>query len=196
MRLRRALLCGLAIGLVATTGANAASRPKPKTLCNMLSDPSGDGKWKNAPQVVTSPALDVTGGDVATGPKTLVAVMRVTTTDTSSDNFAKTLGYWWKFSAVAGGTRYLFTVRRSIGPTPTETWTATVGDVDVPFTHSTTPTSFIWTVKRSDVKAMSRPRQVWMNFTGTSNAMSSTADDADTRTTRYPDRAPSCVKAA
>jgi hypothetical protein len=194
MRLRRALLCGLAIGLVATSGANAATRPRPKTLCNMLTDVGGDGTWTAA----KSDALDIVGADLATGPKELVAVLRMKTTANDSDPYREVFGFTWQMSTVAGGIRYLFTVRRGIGPAA-YIWEVIVGDSTLPAASYTTkinPTSFEWHLKRADVKALARPKLVFGTWSAQTKAFSSSADQAENRTNKYPDRSPSCVKAS
>jgi hypothetical protein len=194
MRLRRTLLCGLAIGLVASSGAaNAASRPKPKTLCNMLTDVTGDGTWTAA----KSDALDIVGADLATGKNELVAVLRMKTTANDADPYREAFGFTWQMSTIAGGVRYLFTVRRGIGPA-NYIWEVFVGDSTLPaaaYTYKINPTSFEWHLKRSEVKALARPKLVFGTWTAQTKAFSSSADQADNRTNKYPDRALSCVKA-
>jgi hypothetical protein len=199
MRLRHALLCSLAIGLVASSGAaNAASRPKPKTLCNMFTDVAGDGTWDFGSPAVKSDALDILGGDIATGAKELVAVLRVKTTANDADTFRETLGYEWLMSGVAGGTRYTFAVRRGLGPSAPYIWTVTVGDTTLgsdAYTFKINPTSFEWHLTRAKVKAMARPKLTWGSWSASTSALSSSADQAENSKNKYPDRAPSCVKA-
>src|SRR4051794_35443756 len=76
----RSLLPVLAVlAVLVAPAAHAATykKHKPaKKYCNSLKDQSGDGKWLLVP-VVSSPELDVISGDIATGSKTLVGVLRL-----------------------------------------------------------------------------------------------------------------------
>lgn len=67
---RMRTLAVVAVVLVAAGGAVAEARSKPKPpLCNLVTDNTGDVVTGNA-------TLDIVGGDVATTPKMLTAVIR------------------------------------------------------------------------------------------------------------------------
>jgi hypothetical protein len=193
MRARTALIATLAVAVGATTTpAMAAVKKKPVVkLCNLLTDAKDDGTWDTT-AAVKSPALDVQSADISTGPKTLVAVLRVGSTNTKSDNWAN-LGYIWNLGATAGGVRYAFQVRRGYGGLSQNT-EASVSGVAVPHTFAVVGNTFVWTIDRAKVPQMARPKLVWGDFAANSNVMSSTADTSSSEK-KYPDRAASCVVA-
>lgn len=70
VRFRSALAVSLCLGLVGAGAASAAATPKP--VCNLITDPTGDGG------VATSSGdLDIVSGDVATNGKAITAVLRL-----------------------------------------------------------------------------------------------------------------------
>jgi hypothetical protein len=195
MRLRRTALCVLALALVAPSAAYAKKpppKPKPKA-CNLLVDATGDGTWSLMP-VVKSPALDIVSGDIATGPKYLVAVLRMASTDLAADTYSN-LGYSWTFAATSLGVSYTFSVRTGIGRTGKPIAGASAGSTGVPFDFKIEGSTYKWTVKRSDLPNLARPRNIFSEFRAQTDVESSSADTALTTTTRYADKAPSCVAA-
>lgn len=80
------VIAGLSLtGLVAPGyAAEAASKPKPapKPVCLLVTDPTGDAKFQG--QGSNYPADDIISGDIATGKKTIVGVLRLVSGDTST----------------------------------------------------------------------------------------------------------------
>jgi len=192
MRLRHLALPALAVCLAASP-ATAATRVKP--ACNLLVDEAGDGEWDLAP-VVTSPVLDVLGGDLATGPKQMVAVLRLASTDFAADRYSN-LGYSWSMGFTSSlGTNYAFEASRSMAATMS--YRVVIDGERVPealLKAEMVGKTFVWTIDRKASPALTRPKNVFTAFRGGSQVQSSTADTALTKTTKYADRAPSCVKA-
>lgn len=193
MRVRTILTCVLAISLVGATSAVAATKPRPKPLCTLLKDDSGDGTW--VVPVVESPALDIISGDISTGPKTMVAVLRLGSTDfaPTSDKWSST-GYSWSFGVTSSlGQKYQFEAARHVTGTMDED--VTVDGKSVPFQFKIVGKTFVWTIQRKVSPNLSRPKNVFREFRGGSEVESSTADGAFTGASVYPDRASSCVHA-
>ena len=204
MRVRSALAVLAATAMVAAPAANAATKkkppaPKPKTYCNLLVDSSkGDESWNLVP-VVTSPGLDVQTGDVATGGKEMVAVLRL-----GSTNFSPTSDHWALF-----GYNWVFGFDSSAGTTfefdASTAWGGPVkGSVQVDhqsapstFSVDSATNSFKWVVNRKDVPSLSKPHLVFKGFRAHSEFLSGSADDAPSMppSDTYPDRGLSCVKA-
>jgi hypothetical protein len=195
VRLRRLALCTLAVSLVATAPtAHAATKkkpkPKPKPVCNLLVDVSGDGRSTVMPTVEGAP-MDITGADIATGTKTLVAVLRVGTTDASSYNWAK-LGYGVSMQFKILGKTYTFERKRKAGTAETYEDTFQNGPVK---SVAVTPTSIAWTIDRTAIDDLKKPKIVITNLTASSRPFVSNGD-AGSSTKTYADKYPSCVRAS
>jgi len=203
MQIRRTVLGLVALGLlapVATAPATAKPKPKPKPkpVCFLITDESNDsgGSYKS------SKALDVSSADVATGAKTLVAVLRVQTTDMNGDTWAP-VGYSWFVGWTIQGVKYAVTARRSLD-TSKAAWTYkfayTIGVTETDWPDSWAkpvigPTSYTWTMPRTAIPGLKKPGQVLTDLQSGSGALGGNADQASSKNT-YKDRTPSCVKAA
>jgi hypothetical protein len=144
---------------------------------------------------VSSPALDVVGGDFATGKSTVVAVLRLASTNMSppGDNWG-VLGYSWSFAVTSSlGHSFAFDASRGIDGTMHHSASIDSQGVDVDF--KVVGNTFVWTMKRSAAPSLLRPKNVFGKFRGGSEIGSTSADTAFTPESRYPDRALSCVKA-
>jgi hypothetical protein len=198
MRLRRSLLTALVVALAATTATSATAKPKkPITYCNLLTDNKGDGR-SSTYSFVTSPALDIVSGDIATAKDELVAVLRVDNQSTSGDNWLAVGGYGWIFGATAGGVPYTFTYnRRGMFNGSGEAHSATVGTAGVESTFKIVGNTFEWHVSRKLLTALNKKAgQVFTSFHGESQFNGSTADSSySAPSVKYPDRGLSCVKA-
>ena len=196
MRPRTALLAVVAAALVVPTPAMAKAKPKPKPkplpkACLLMEDAKDDGDWNTA-SVVKSPALDIQSADVATGPTEFVAVLRLGSTNFSSDQFA-VLGYSWRLGASAGGARYEFGLRR--GGTGSYNLEGSIGGQAIPnLKYEIGNNQIVWRFPRKGIAALTRPNLVFTSFGANSNVLSSTADDAQSNK-QYKDRQPSCVLA-
>ena len=201
MRLRSLALPVLALGLIVVPSAEGA----PKKVCNLHPDPHGDVSHFLFP-VNESKALDLVGGEVATGKNELVAVLKVATTDTTNDRWVKLQGpFKWNFSFTAGGSDYHFVVTRSggglaPGAKQSDTPSVEISGVQLDpskkqFSYSVVGNTFVWRVPRKGVKALAKPNLVFAAFRSSTMANGASADTSLTTTTKYPDRAPSCVAA-
>jgi hypothetical protein len=149
---------------------------------------------------VKSAGLDILGGDMATGAKTMVAVLKLSSTNFSQvgDPFSN-LSYSWRFGAQSTlGQVYEFSATLHFGGTVTGA--ASAGGVGVPVTFAidSAKNTFTWTIKRSDAKNLARPKNVFHGFYANSYVLSSSADSTDPTPASdiYPDRALSCLKPA
>jgi hypothetical protein len=204
MRMRRTVLSTIALALLApmaSAPAVAKAKPKPKPpkpVCNLITDETNDsgGLYKS------SKALDVTSADVATGKKTLVAVVRVQTTDMSNDTWAP-VGYSWFFGWTIVGTKYAVSARRSFSSadmafTYKFQWTIGTTTIDWPSSWAKPTidkTSYKFVVPRSAIPGLKKSKQVLVDLQTGSGAFGGNADQASSAA-KYPDLYPSCVKAA
>ena len=201
MRLRRTLLTALTVALAATTSAHAAVK-KPITYCNLIKDSGTNDGRSTTYSFVTSPALDLQSGDIATGKNELVAVLRVANMNTSGDNWVTIGGYGWVMGTEANGTAYTFSMtRRSMFNGGGDHPSVSIGGEGLDakdFTFKIVNGKQLeWHVKRSALKALNKKSgQVFGAFFAHSEFQGSTADSADTSNAKYPDRGLSCVKAS
>ena len=79
MKLARPALClALVASVTAAGAAGAVTKPKPKPVCNLITDPKGDSSLTTAQQMPPAEdGLDVVGGDIAGNAKKLTAVIRL-----------------------------------------------------------------------------------------------------------------------
>lgn len=184
MRLRSVLYLTVATGLLAAS-ATAGAAPKP--VCNILTDASGD----------SSPnALDITSADIATGKTQVVGVVRVKSMQTESEP-TRLLGLKWTLAYQIAGTDYSFAMERtSNGLTSTDTASSMVAGETGPVpTLKVDATSITWTIPRSVVASLKKPKQLVGSIAAMSYLMRGSRDTAIT-STKYPDLTPSCVKAS
>ena len=200
MRARTALVAAVAIALAATTPAVAAARPAPRKLCNLLTDQKDDGEWDAdlGTGVVKSGALDIVSADIATGRTEMVAVLRIADMSQANDHWRQALSYEWGLGATGTGTRYSFSLRRGLGPTPSDVWEVRVGDLTLPpakINGKIEGNTIVWRIQRKDVPALGRAKLYWTDFGAITKALSSSADQAPNSTAKYPDKSASCVTA-
>jgi hypothetical protein len=88
--------------------ATAAARPKPKPLCNLVTDAKGDVSTGNA-------SLDVVGGDIASTPKMITAVIRVAKLTT--EDLTSPTGRYYEFAFSYEGRGYA--LKALVSPTKT-----------------------------------------------------------------------------
>jgi hypothetical protein len=200
MRTRSVIAAVAVLAVTAAPVANAAAKPKPKPkpkpLCSLIKDDTGDVHWLLPG--VSSPALDIVSGDVATGPKTMVAVLRLAGTDlsTAKDPTAAA-GYSWFIATTSSlGHSYAFTVSYSstggLNPGATVDGQAVAGTA---VAFKVVGSTFQWTLQRKVSPDLSRPKIVFKQFRSRSEMFSTNADAADSATSSYPDKALSCVHA-
>jgi len=78
MRIARPALClALVASLSAAGFAGAATRPKPKPVCKIITDVTGDSALTTATPVGSDDAFDIVSGDLAANAKTITGVIRV-----------------------------------------------------------------------------------------------------------------------
>ena len=210
MRARSVLAVIAAIALVAAPAAGAATQKKPpakkppaKTYCNLLVDPAGDGNVGP----ISSKGMDIIGGDLATGKKSMVAVLRLSDTNFSAshDPYAL-LEYAWTFTAESSiGQSYSFSAKWNgnnlSNPLSYGAQVGTDGVAVKSFTIDTTHNTFTWVLDRSVDKMLTHKNIVFKHFHAQSNLFGSQSADsapnnAATMTSTYPDQAPSCVHAS
>ena len=200
MRTRSLVATLAALGLIVAPAAGAATKakpkPKPHVYCNLLTDDHNDGTW--LVPGVKSGGLDIQSGDLATGAKTMVAVLRLGSTDfKTADDPWSTLSYSWSFAATSTlGQAYAFTA--SLGFTGNLTYGASADGHGVPVQFKIVGNTFQWTIQRKDAPDLARPKNIFREFRASSAVLSSTADKVAPvpLTDIYPDRGLSCVHAA
>lgn len=79
MNLLRPATCLLvAVSLAAAGSVSAATRPKPKPVCKLITDATGDASLTTAaPIPPNEPGLDITSADLAANAKVLTGVLRL-----------------------------------------------------------------------------------------------------------------------
>jgi hypothetical protein len=194
VRLRTLAIGTLALSLAGpgTAAMAAKPKPKPKPVCNLITDRAGDGHATVAGEVLNSPALDILGGDLASGPKTVVGVLRVTTTNTTNDNIAA-LGMRWALNFAVAGKEYSFSVSKSSG-TATPVAKLNGGPGIVP-TLKVDAGSYTWSVPRAAFTGL-KPKSSVFTVESASSFVSSFNADAASAMKPYVDQTLSCVKAS
>ena len=193
--------CAATFGVTALLTAGAVALPAtaqaavPKATCNLLVDPLGDTR------PVSSEHLDVRSGDLASGPLTVVGVLRLRSLRVT-DEYAAT-GARWDLSFTVNGARYVFSLRRDATGAYTATFSRAYGLGD-PVAIATPAWALVgdeirWTVPRALVGELPAvPAGDGMH--GLSAATFGTPADiqADLALTSasYADGTPSCVRAS
>lgn len=191
MRLRNAMLtialAALPVVAVATP-ANAAT-------CNLIVDAVGDaGVLNNA--LLRSDHVDIVSGDVASGPTTVVAVLRLKSLD---PDLASNLGPAWKIGWNIGTNNYTASVRRTLGPIGSYITEFSVNGTlagPVSVAVDVTNDTITWTIPRSLLPDLATPGATFTALRATTTVLSSTSDIAFSSTATYVDQSPSCVPAA
>ena len=188
----RRILDTVATLAVATLAVTALAAPASATVCPILTDPAGDGRWPMVAGGVSSPQLDIVSADVATGATTLVAVLRVA--DLNGDNLGL-LGVTWRLGWYLDGVNQHVEVRRGANGRVTATFVTggTAVPVGVAFDYGTG--AITWAVARSAVPGLAAGA-TFATFGANSNVFGSTADAASEFTNTYVDGDPGCVPAA
>jgi hypothetical protein len=214
MTVRPLALAALA-ALALPTASYAANRPAPKPakVCFQLTDEQGDayvGSANNNPAgQPATPALDIVSGDIATGARNLVAVLRLKTLDSDPTLVG---GATYELKWTAGGIAQSVVYRLFAGG-ETEfvynpgTGTATEDDFAVAGFADKATSTITWTIPRSKVAALKKPGTKFAGLSATAgigrNVMlaggvnpvrgSTGSDTAETGKT-YTDLAPTCLK--
>ncbi len=189
------LLCAAAAALLAPA-LPASGKP----VCNLVSDKAGDAVVGAAGQGAPAPSFDILSYDIATGKSTLVAVLRVKSTDAKADN-AAALGIGWTVSFHVGDKSYSFEHRlapQARGGTVTDT-ASVDGKPLAGVKVAVAPGSITWTVPRAAITPLKAKNAyvTGMFSQATSSLSHDWAPDSGTGSgVRYPDRAASCVKAS
>ena len=201
------------VAALATPGLPAAhatpTLKKPSAPCNTLPDKTNDADLANTG--VTSPLLDIVSADVATGAKTVSAVLRVGSTQPqTTDPIALVGGVEWHLSFHIKNDLYEFL--RTLDDVPPGSYTSSLkvngttvarqsgtsssGSLVV----TTDATSIKWTVPRALVTGLAKPHQVLTQFGAHTAVWGASADyPSDAHlwwTSKYPDRGRSCVATA
>jgi len=124
-------------------------------VCLQITDGTGDGMTLGVP--ASQDSLDIVSGDIATGRKNLVAVLRLKST---SPDPVLAGGVTYTFSFTAGGTTYQLVYRKyGTGETESEivtgTGTSSGQSVDAVGDHTTS--IITWVVPRTLVAALKKP---------------------------------------
>jgi hypothetical protein len=124
---RPAVCLAVALTLIGAGAAHAVTKPKPKPVCNLLTDEAGDadGTFLAEGAVPQSEdSVDIVTGDVAADGKFLTTVLRVKKLSESSSTAPG--GLHWKFFVTVGG-QEIYT--QAIAPTGAEPFFA-YGQID------------------------------------------------------------------
>ena len=194
MRLHRIVLLAVLVAMSSPAVSDAATKPKPKPICNLILDDGKDDGDSDLIPLAESPMVDILSADIATSKNEIVAIMRVKSVSADGDMWTQ-LTYDWNFGSNANGTSYGFSAHRTGSGDFTSG--AKVGSNNYAHTFTVDPVqkALIWRIKRSLVKEAARPKLVWTKFAANTKMFSSTADQAANSDGKYPDLAPSCLKA-
>jgi hypothetical protein len=206
MRPARAFRPALAVALVLTGVAMPAfAKSAPKPVCNIITDAEGDAHRRPLPAVsqVTifeSPALDILSADIASGAKTVSVVIRMKTTDVSTDPYAP-LGYAWSFTFKIGPNQYAVQRKRAVSSSGSATYTDTLSSDGTPGALpagtkvAMDGTSYSWVLPRGAFPGLKKKHVSFSNLQVTAAVGGSNADAAGALKP-YADRTPSCLKPA
>lgn len=205
----RAVALAAAFSAVPMTSAipMTAAAAAPRKACNMLTDVSGDAYYDalKSQQVSAGNTIDIRSADVATGKKTLVAVLRLTSTARGQTD-PSALAVQWTLEFTVGKDRFEVN-RRYAYPgeaVPPTAWLSVNGALASGATPTVTVSgnSITWTVQRSQVPALRRANFTVANLVAATTAGTwVTGRDAAPEfgakgSAVYRDRQPSCVKAS
>ncbi|HEX8004081.1 MAG TPA: hypothetical protein VF519_15440 [Mycobacteriales bacterium] len=141
----------LAVAAAAAVAASLTAVPAhaAKVLCLQLTDPEGDGSiLGTVPQ--SQDALDIVSGDIATGRKNVVAVLRM-----KSLNADTPLGgRQYQFAFTAGGVTYTLTHTVNLDGTTRGSLGDGTGTTPVDAVVDASSGSVTWTVPRKAVAAL------------------------------------------
>jgi hypothetical protein len=186
----RLLRSPVTLALTALT-AVALAVPAQASTCNLLVDVAGDGQWVGG---INSSQLDIRSGDVASGPTTVVAVLRMTSL---VDNIYSQLGPSWTIAWTIDGHGYAADLRRGAGPNPTyvATFSSPSGTVTPAWSYDLGTGVITWTIPRSALPDLATPGRTFTEIRAVTRLLSSSADQA-LSTATYDDQTASCVPAA
>lgn len=175
----------------------AASHAAP--VCNLLVDKVDDASVRpEAASVYKNKPLDIRSFDVATGKKTLVAVLRVGSTKPADDPITSAAGLTWTVNFTVKESKYAFSRKLDGSGKPTDTATADgapLSGVSVAMTGDT----ITWTAPRA---AISKLRGSGVKIGGffvrasTPGVFDQAPDTGYASENTYADGAKSCVKAS
>lgn len=190
MHVRLLVACSLLAPLATVVQPAVAAKAKPKPVCHLVVDDKGDGRAQTGGQVLSSPALDITGADVATGKKQIVAVLRLATTKTEGDPVAA-LGMKWSVHFKVRGTTYSFERRRVAGADQVYRYEFNGQPVD----GKEFPTEVRFTADRARIPDLGKYKNLVVEGIAATSGVFVTNADAASTTKKYKDLTPSCLKA-
>jgi hypothetical protein len=176
----------LAVATVAALAAGVAPATAAAT-CPMLVSPTG------GPLPVGSfPQADIKSGDIASGRKTVAAVLRLASL--TGTDVVTAAGVQYEMSWTIGGSAYVIRLARS----------ATRQDTSMSVDGTAMPPPFVrvdpvtgeirWLVLRANVPTLAKPRQVFRAISAQTSGPAGTYDAAATKRT-YVDGSPGCIPA-
>ncbi len=196
MRSRPLLLCAVSAALLVSTGVASAAKK-----CNLVSDGSGDANFIGPAGVAPNVnQLDIRSGDVATGKKTLVVVLRLESADGKGAQ-AAALGMTYQVSFAISGVQHVFKRTLPMGGSA-YTDSATANGVAIAgLAVKSDAKTITWTVPRANVPKLKSATKktvitgIFLQATAP-EAHDYAPNDSRPSSATYPDRAPSCVSAA
>ena len=189
----RVLLLATAFVLAVPAASHAAP------VCNLVKDKTGDASLNaTAAAVYQVKPLDIRSYDVATGKKTLVAVLRVGSTKPADDQFTSKSGLRWTVHFSIDGAGYSFT--RKLDGAGKASDSATADGAALSGVKATmTGDTVTWTAPRSAFpKLRGRGVRIGGLYADSSSPgfYDQAPDGGRSSDTTYTDGAKSCVKAA
>ena len=174
MRVPALLLTVTALTVAVTPAADAAARKKPRkpTQCRTtMTDPRGDASYR---QLAGMESYDIVGGEMTNRAKTVTAILKLAGPPTT---YSKTLGSTWRIGGGAAGVRYEFELR--LGPTGSANSEAKAGGQSLVHSYELKDDTITWNATKAGPP---RPLAALSQLGANSNAMSTTADDAQSTT--------------
>ena len=167
-------------------------------VCNLVTDPANDTGLGAPQSPVRTPAHDITSIDVATGKKTLVVVMRLTSTKITDDPAASN-GMNWQVQFKIGTVSHVF--KRAVTRDGAFTDTATQdGKAIAGLVVKADAKSITWTVPRTNVPKLKGKNVMLAQFysatASTGLSYDYAPDGARPSDKTYMDRTQSCLRPA
>jgi hypothetical protein len=184
--------------LLASAAALVVAAPlaaSAKTSCNVVPDKADDTTFvPGAGAVLKTPTVDIRAIDVATGRKTVVLVLRLASTDASTDPIPD--GGSWNASFAIGDVRYDF--GRRVTSSGEQSFSATSGGRAIAGVKgAVTGGAVTWTAPRAGIKMLKRG-SILTGFTSAASTAGFTdyaPDGGSASTAKYVEGTRSCVKA-
>lgn len=189
----RVLLLATAFLVAAPLSASAAP------VCKLVEDKADDASTSSLTTgVIAYKALDIRSFDVATGNKSLVAVLRLASTNKADHPVTDTMGLTWAVTFRINDADYRFTRKLNNSGQATDTASG-AGQALSGVKVAVTKDAVTWTVPRGNVPALRKAGATLTGFyasASTVGGIDQAPDDGRGSGKIYKDKQASCVRAS